>query len=193
MWEPQATERRLKDDKACAHESADVDDEARKAAAESEGQDAAEAEKGWAGAIDVDALDDDEIQVVKEPPALLDTIGKDVDVKPIAKVKTETHTPAPKPKPTVSSTALPTTKPLAKKPRIIPPAAPSAPASDPYIRSDGWTCATCTLDNTNNDQSCQACGQRKPAPPGFWTCDFCATLMEGDFRCCRGCGFVRRI
>ena len=183
----QATERRLKDDNSCAHESVDVDDEVRKAAAESEGQDAAEAERGWAEAIDVDALDSNDVSgssVKVEPPALVDTVPQ--LMKPDIKRNESTG----------KSSSLPPTssvpKPLAKKPRIASPE-PSKPATDPYLRSDGWTCATCTLDNSTVDQSCQACGQARPAPPGFWTCDFCATSMEVDFRCCRGCGYVRRI
>lgn len=179
-----------------------MDAEARKAAAESEGQDAADAEKGWAGAIDVDALDSDDEGTTgaMEPPAL--KVVAVEDVKPIIESPSSVGRPVaasaqsliskPPAKPSVIPAAAAISKPPAKKPRIVPPAA-TKPTSNPSVQSNIWTCATCTLDNHISDHTCQACGQAKPPPPGFWTCDFCTTVMEADFRCCRGCGYVRRI
>jgi len=204
----QATERRLKDDKSCAHGSANVEEEVRKAAAESEGQDAAEAEKQWSGAIDVDALPDipvspPEMEDVK-PVALSDSVGLQRAENTASMPSSRKASPSTSTSTSRSMTQIKTESvsgPRTPRPPSIPVASREpavkavtlAPPSNPFLRPDGWTCATCTLDNALSDLACQACGQSKPTPPGFWTCDFCATLMEGDFRCCRGCGYVRHV
>lgn len=201
-----ATERRLKDDKSCHHGTTNIDAEVAKAAAESEGQDAVEAEKDLPAVIDIESSPELPGTVEKNgtsvihPPALTDTVQQPEVIEILSDSDSEetTFSQGKKPlaetdsSPTVISPGLPVNP--SKKPRLDSQSSlTSVPDLTRRPRPDVWSCPACTLDNSNSDRHCQACDHLQPPPPGFWLCDFCGTLTEQEFRCCRGCGFVRRI
>ncbi|KAL7422706.1 hypothetical protein Q5752_001997 [Cryptotrichosporon argae] len=190
----EAAERRIRDDKACNTQDVghakEVEDEVRRAQAESEGIDAVDLEPALTGAH-------------AEPDLTLHTGDGAVEGAGTAAsslLSTAAHKALrPEPKTQSARPAKVGKRSPAPSSRPAQPAKPrSASVPRPPVARIEWACPTCTLLNPPDTLACNACAA--PRPPGArtqqaegWYCDFCgAGPRDTSYWSCAECGWVRQ-
>ncbi|KAL1408383.1 hypothetical protein Q8F55_005195 [Vanrija albida] len=155
----EAAERRLRDDKSCAthgEHAREVEEEVRKAQAESEGIDASELET-LAGDSD--------------GPDMIDLTGSSDDEA--SRKRPPSPGPAPRPRPPPPRVAKPPASNGPAKPAQKPGPKPVPPKPAPPPHSE-WSCTVCTLINPMSRAACDACASPRPVKPvtqDGWFCE----------------------
>ncbi len=189
----------MKDDKSCIHEDApSAEEEARKAAAESEGVDAVDLPISLdapSTGMSTSSSTGVEEQLAKQrdpglfPPPLQDTAAEAVSSS-IDRTKSRPS----KPQSMSKTGSTENVAPAKKKPRLVAEPPTSLP-TDPNLHPDRtWSCPTCTLINEPLSLACDVCGGPKPRDESRgWWCDVCLEFGNVHDRwMCQSCGSIKR-
>lgn len=174
----------MQDDKACdTTHTAEVEEEIRKAQAESVGIDAKDI-------IDLTGSSDDDDESIE------DTTPTPVDEKDTKKRPLPAAAPAAPPARRPPPVSKPTSSAAHSRPAKLPASSSSATPTPPIPVKEDWACSTCTLINPISEKACQAC--TAPRPPqsvsaAGWFCDFCgAGPRDMGMWSCGECSWVRK-